>query len=155
LGVIKEKGSLIGPFPSPYKFKHLIAPFRNPNGVVCFDHKVKRAFLIVLLSLHCLTLYWFLMIARVAAKVLQEGEAEGTRSDDGEHLVFERVIFEKSDPIGVVSLEEKVRVKDIELRSSSTQYKKTRSNSRGLLWQGIMIKKRSNLSGRIDSDNNV
>jgi acyl-CoA-dependent ceramide synthase len=126
-----KKGSLIGPFPSPDKFKHLLAPFGNPEGVVCFHHKIKWAFLIVLLTLHGLTLFWFLMIVRVAANVLRGGEAEDTRSDDeGEHSVFESLVFEKSDPNGVVPLEEKVRVKDIEPRISSTQYRKTRSSSK-------------------------
>jgi acyl-CoA-dependent ceramide synthase len=52
-----KKGPLIGQFPSPDNFKHLIAPFRDPNGVVCFDHKIKRAFVIALLTLYCLTLF--------------------------------------------------------------------------------------------------
>lgn len=116
-----KKGSLIGLFPSLDKFKHLLAPFGNPEGVVCFDHKIKWAFLIVLLSLYGLTLVWFLMIVRVAIKVLRGGEAEDTRSDDeGEHLVFESLVFEKADPNGVVLLEEKVIVKDVEPRISST-----------------------------------
>jgi acyl-CoA-dependent ceramide synthase len=126
-----KKGSLINPFPSLDKFKHLLAPFGNPKGVVCFDHKIKWAFLIVLLSLHGLTLFWFLMIVRVAVKVLRGGEAEDTRSDDeGEHSVFERLDFEKSNPNVVVPLEGKVGAKDIEPRISSTQYRKTKSSSK-------------------------
>ena len=141
-----KKGYLIGLFPSPDNFKHLIAPFRDPKGVVYFDHKIQQAFLIALLSLHCLTIFRFLMIVRVAAKVLRGGEAEDTRSDDkGESTASKSVISEKSYLLEVVPLVEKVRVEDIELRSRknpSTQYK-TRSSSIGFALVGHNGKKGS------------
>lgn len=76
--------ALTGPFPVPKGFMHLLEPFRDPEGVVCFNHEIKWGFLSVLLMLQCVMLMWFYMILKVAVKVIRGGQAEEVRSDDEE-----------------------------------------------------------------------
>ena len=73
---------LKGPIPPPDMFNHLIQPFRDPQGLVCWDDQIKWTFLSVLLVLQVLLLIWFVMIIKVACKVIRGGEAEDSRSDD-------------------------------------------------------------------------
>jgi very-long-chain ceramide synthase len=151
-----KKGSLSGPFPPPDSFGHLIDPFRNPEGVVCFNHEIKWAFLTCLLFLQCLTLMWFWMICRVAAKVLSGGQAEDTRSDDEDENDYEEnepPTFRKLDPIEVAPLEEEVGVESISLKgrtAASKRYKKTSSSSSGVMLPGHSDRKE--LLGRIGCD---
>lgn len=74
--------NLQGPISPPDLFSHLFQPFRDPEGLICWDNKIKWAFLTVLIALQVLLLIWFGMILRVAYKVLRGGEAEDSRSDD-------------------------------------------------------------------------
>lgn len=79
------KGSvedLQGPFPTPNDWEHLIQPFRNPVGLVCWNNNVKWTFLGMLLALQGVLLVWFAMIIRVAYKVISGKGAEDVRSDD-------------------------------------------------------------------------
>lgn len=74
--------NLQGPISPPDLFSHLFQPFRDPEGLICWDNKIKWAFLSVLIALQVVLLIWFGMILRVAYKVLRGGEAEDSRSDD-------------------------------------------------------------------------
>jgi acyl-CoA-dependent ceramide synthase len=151
-----KKGSLAGPFPPPDRFGHLVDPFRDPEGVVCFNHEIKWAFLTGLLFLQCIILVWFWMICGVAAKVLGGGQAEDIRSDDEDEIEYEEIgslIFDKLEPIEVVPLEEEVGVEAINLKgrtASSRRYKKASSSSSGVTLPGNSDRKE--LLGRIGCD---
>lgn len=82
-GCYKGSGqNLEGPFPTPNDWSHLIQPFRNPVGLVCWNNNIKWTFLGMLLALQVLLLIWFAMILRVAYKVITGTGAEDVRSDD-------------------------------------------------------------------------
>jgi acyl-CoA-dependent ceramide synthase len=154
-----REGNLIGPFPPTDNFKHLIAPFRNPEGIICWNNKIKWGFLTALLSLQCITILWFWMILNVAAKVLRGGEAEDIRSDDEDEREYtepEETTYQKLEPIEVVPLEEEVGVEGISLKgrtSSSKRYKKPSSSSSGVTLPGHSDRKE--LLGRIGCDKGV
>ncbi|KAL8834296.1 MAG: hypothetical protein Q9176_007574 [Flavoplaca citrina] len=76
--------NLKGPSNVPDHFDHLVQPFKDPQGLVCWNNGIKWAFLATLLTLQVILLIWFGMIVRVALKVLKGGEAEDSRSDDEE-----------------------------------------------------------------------
>lgn len=73
---------LKGPYPTPNDWGHLIEPFQDPVGLVCWNNNIKWTFLGMLLALQCILLGWFAMIIRVAYKVLTGQGAEDTRSED-------------------------------------------------------------------------
>ena len=73
---------LKGPIDPPDRFSHLLQPFYDPVGLVCWNGGIGWAFLITLLALQVILLLWFVMIIRVAVKVVRGGEAEDSRSDD-------------------------------------------------------------------------
>lgn len=77
-----NSGKLRGPFDAPDQWLHLIQPFRDPEGVVCWNNNIKWAFIYVLLALQVILCVWFAMVIRVAVKVLRGGEADDSRSDD-------------------------------------------------------------------------
>jgi very-long-chain ceramide synthase len=150
-----KKGALTGPFPPPDRFGHLIDPFRDPQGIVCFNHKIKWGFLTGLLFLQAITLMWFWMICKVAAKVIQGGQADDTRSDDEDDEVDEAE-EKKFEPVEYVLLEEEVGVEAINLKgraSSSRRYKKSVSSSSGVTLPGHSDRKE--LLGRIGCDKGV
>lgn len=74
--------SLEGPLPVPNDFDHLTQPFRDPEGLICWNNGIKWTFLGLLLALQCVLLVWFSMILKVAYKVLSGEGADDTRSDD-------------------------------------------------------------------------
>jgi acyl-CoA-dependent ceramide synthase len=81
------KGSvanLEGPFPTPNDWDHLMQPFKNPVGLVCWNHNIKWGFLSMLGALQVILIIWFGMIIRVAYKVITGKGAEDVRSDDEE-----------------------------------------------------------------------
>ncbi|KAK3937610.1 TLC domain-containing protein [Diplogelasinospora grovesii] len=107
---------LSGPFdpPSNKGSLYLLEPLWNSEGLVCYNERVKWAFLSMLLFLQGLTLMWFVLIIRVAMKVLKGGAAEDSRSDDeADELEDEReFVYEEAQP-----LEEEVGVEDIDLKN--------------------------------------
>jgi acyl-CoA-dependent ceramide synthase len=99
-----KKEALGGPISPVDNFKHLFEPFYNPEGLVCFNHNIKWAFLTALLSLQGIFLLWFWMVVRVAGKVLRGGEAEDSRSDEEDqekHGQGEQMTYNKTEPSGV------------------------------------------------------
>ena len=73
---------LQGPMDPPDQLGHLVQPFLNPVGLVCWNANVARSFIATLLALQVILLLWFGMIIRVAVKVVKGGQAEDSRSDE-------------------------------------------------------------------------
>lgn len=154
---------LKGPIPPPDMFNHLIQPFRDPQGLVCWDDQIKWTFLSVLLVLQVLLLIWFVMIIKVACKVIRGGEAEDSRSDDEEEeeqeegdesdeRSYEKKSYEHVDAIEVLPLEEEVGVEAINL-SGSKKNTPRRFRKGGGTASGVTIPSdRKELLGRIGCD---
>merc|ERR1711939_1232417 len=97
------KGSvedLQGPYPTPNDWDHLTQPFRDPVGLVCWNNNIKWTFLGMLLALQCIMILWFVLICKVAYKVVTGQGAEDNRSDDedegddeGEDIEDEKTSF--------------------------------------------------------------
>ncbi|KAL7910224.1 longevity assurance proteins LAG1/LAC1 [Trichoderma velutinum] len=112
---IGPSDSLVGPLETPAGYAYLIEPFFNSTGRVCFNSTVKWAFLTPLLVLQGITIFWFMMIVRVAIKVVRGDGAEDSRSDDEaeeEQEDEEELIYEEIHP-----LEQEVGVEDLDLKS--------------------------------------
>jgi very-long-chain ceramide synthase len=155
-----KNGAITGPFPAPDRFGHLFEPFRDPEGVVCWNNGIKWGFLSALLFLQCLTLMWFSMIVKVAISVLRGKEADDSRSDDEadaeEELEDEEEDWEASKPLvqaEFVPYEEEVGVEAINLKgrtSNASRYRKSASTSTGVSLAGHSDRKE--LLGRIGCD---
>lgn len=158
--------NLQGPISPPDLFGHLLQPFTDPEGLVCWDNRIGWAFLSVLMALQAILLIWFGMILRVAYKVIRGGEAEDSRSDDeleegndergsdppekGENMSNEH---EGSMAIEVPRpLEEEVGVEAINLgnsrKSSSRRFRKGGGTASGV----TIPSDRKELLGRIGCD---
>lgn len=152
-----------GPIPPPNTFTHLIQPFRDPEGLVCWNNNIKWTFLSVLLVLQVLQLIWFVMIIKVAWKVIRGGEAEDSRSDDeeeeeeeeGEEVddsSYDKKTCEHIDATDIQSLEEEVGVEAINL-SGSKKNASRRFRKGGGTASGVTIPSdRKELLGRIGCD---
>ncbi|KAI9676122.1 MAG: sphingosine N-acyltransferase lag1 [Caeruleum heppii] len=151
-----KTGKIRGPFPAPNRFSHLWQPFRDPEGLVCWDNQIKWGFLTMLLALQVITLIWFGMIMRVAWRVVKGGTAEDSRSDDeGE----DDEMMDESEPspyqvgVSVPPLEEEVGVEAIHLRgrtSPSRRLRKGVGSASGVTLPGHSDRKE--LLGRIGCD---
>ncbi|RMZ80499.1 hypothetical protein DV737_g2946, partial [Chaetothyriales sp. CBS 132003] len=75
-------GHLQGPSEAPADWEHLTWPFRDPEGLICWNDRIKWAFLTMLLALQVVLLIWFGMIIKVAYKVVTGTGADDVRSDD-------------------------------------------------------------------------
>ena len=156
-----KKGSIIGPFAPPDRFGHLFQPFRDPEGIVCFNHEIKWGFLSALLFLQCITVMWFAMICKVAYKVVQGGQADDVRSDDEEEVDNEDEYdledkippFQRIPEFEQQPYEEEVGVEAINLRgrvSNASRYKKRTTSASGVSIPGHSDRKE--LLGRIGCD---
>lgn len=153
-----KKGSLADFFPPPDDLKHVIEPLRDPEGVGCFNYRIRWAFMITLLFLQSLMVLYFCMIVQVAVKVFREAEVEDTRRDDEDEEEYEQedVIRKNLVYIEVVPLEEEAGVEGINLKaraSSSKRYKKSMSSSSGVTLPGHSDRKE--LLGRIGCDKGI
>ena len=151
---------LHGPVDPPDIFNHLIQPFQNPEGLVCWDNQIKWIFLSSLLALQVLFLIWFGMIIRVACKVIRGGEAEDSRSDDemeegldgNDSDSCKNQSFERENAIEVLPLEEDVGVEGINL-SALRKTPSKRFRKGGGTASGVTIPSdRKELLGRIGCD---
>lgn len=148
---------LNGPIDTPDGFSHLIQPFHDPEGFVCWNDKIKWSFLIALLALQVILLLWFGMIVRVALKVLRGGEAEDSRSDDeGENeeddYIQEKKIQEKDFLLEEPPLEEDVGVEDMNLGIRKTSPNKRFRKGGGAASGVTLHSDRKELLGRIGCD---
>lgn len=87
---------LEGPIPEPNDWDHLIQPFKNPVGLVCWNNNIKWVFLSMLGALQVILIMWFGLIVRVAYKVITGKGAEDVRSDDEDEEEEHEVPDEKS-----------------------------------------------------------
>jgi len=156
-----KNGAIIGPFAPPDRFGHLLEPFRDPEGIVCFNHQIKWGFLSALLFLQCITLVWLWMIVRVAIKVLKGGEADDTRSDDEgdvDEQLDEKIVgtIVQLDEAELPPFEEEVGVDAINLKgrtSNASRYRKSNGSATGVSIPGHSDRKE--LLGRIGCDKGV
>ncbi len=160
--------NLQGPISPPDAFNHLLQPFRNPEGFVCWNGKIKWAFLSALMALQVLLLIWFGMILRVACKVIRGGEAEDSRSDEeideieevidepesDSHEMEKMMMYEQGAAIEIPPpyLEEEVGVESINLgsprKSPSRRFRKGGGTASGV----TIPSDRKELLGRIGCD---
>jgi len=101
--------NLKGPLPIPDDWSHIFEPFRNSEGMVCWNGNVTYFFLFCLLVLQVITIAWFALIVRVAMRVLSGTAVEDVRSED--EAESEEVEHEEPQPF-----EEEVGVGDIDLK---------------------------------------
>jgi acyl-CoA-dependent ceramide synthase len=158
-----RNGAITGPFPAPDRIAHLFQPFRDPEGVVCWDDAIKWGFLSALLLLQAIMVMWFVMIVRVALTVLKGGEAHEPRSDDDgddieEELTDEEILstiaaLDAAALAQLKPLEEEVGVEAINLKgrvSNMSRYRKGSSSTSGVSLPGHSDRKE--LLGRIGCD---
>ena len=150
---------LKGPFDTPDSYQHLIDPFINPEGVVCFNDNIRRAFVYTLLALQVILLVWFGMIIKVAVKVIRGGEAIDSRSDDEEDEESDSVketsqhtIHSHSQPIDLPPLEEEVGVEAINLSNQRSSPARRFRKGGGAASGVTLHSDRKELLGRIGCD---
>jgi acyl-CoA-dependent ceramide synthase len=155
-----KNGALTGPFPPPDRFGHLIQPFRDPEGVVCWNDGIKWGFLSTLLFLQGITLLWFSMIVKVAVSVLRGKPADDVRSDDEcdnkDEIEDEKRSTTAERLDDAEPFEEEVGVEAINLKgrtSNASRYRKSTSSSSGVSLAGHSDRKE--LLGRIGCDKGV
>ncbi|KAI1410309.1 longevity assurance proteins LAG1/LAC1 [Hypoxylon sp. FL1857] len=77
-----DADDLRGPLPVPGGWSYLLEPFRDPTGTVCMDDGIRQGFLLFLLLLEVVMAMWFVLIIRVAVRVLKGDGADDVRSDE-------------------------------------------------------------------------
>ena len=152
--------NLRGPFEAPNLYGHLIDPFRDPEGIVCWNDNIKRAFVYALLGLQLLLLLWFAMIIKVALKVIRGGEANDTRSDDEEDEEDEKLeqktyynnSLHDDQPIELQPFEEEVGIEAIDLGNRRSSPMRRFRKGRGVSSSVTLHSDRKELLGRIGCD---
>lgn len=140
--------------------QQVLQPFIDPDGIVCFNERIRYSFLGLLLALQVITLIWFGMIMRVAWNVLKGNSADDSRSEDeGEEEAEDEGVDvldgtnESSRPVQQ-PLEEEVTVEALHLpRRTSPQvraYRKSNGRASGISIPGHSDRKE--LLGRIGCD---
>jgi acyl-CoA-dependent ceramide synthase len=168
--------ALEGPVPVPNGFDHLTQPFRDPEGLVCWNDGMKWVFLGLLLALQCVFLVWFSMILKVAYKVVSGGGADEPRSDDEdddedeeEEEEFEEMALPekafasiKSGPEQPLYLEKEVLSTDGDLHFSSPNSggkspvrRSSRKKTSDAHTTSVNLLDRKELLGRIGCDKNL
>ncbi|OJJ47808.1 hypothetical protein ASPZODRAFT_15257 [Penicilliopsis zonata CBS 506.65] len=108
---------------------NIMQSFLDPGGVVCFNPRIRFAFLGLLLSLEAIMLLWFVTIANIAWKVIRGNSADDSRSDDEESDEEEDVETDSAEKVQKdrcastgtsipsigIPLEEEVGVEDLHL----------------------------------------
>ncbi|KAI9675525.1 MAG: sphingosine N-acyltransferase lag1 [Trizodia sp. TS-e1964] len=166
-----KTGEMVGPIPPPDYFGHLIQPFQDPEGLICFNDKIKWGFLAGLLALQVLMVIWFVMICKVAWKVINGGQAEDSRSDDEdaeedaeeeeeeegdeEEEKKKRALLHQDKPSSAfLPLEEECGVESINLKgrtsANTRRFKKATGSASGVTLPGHSDRKE--LLGRIGCD---
>ena len=88
-----SQDTLTGPTPLPERgSSHMLDPFWNPSGTICFGPRVQWGFLGALGFLQFLNLVWLVMIVQVALRVLAGRGADDVRSEDEGELDSERKV---------------------------------------------------------------
>ena len=151
-------GSLEGPIDPPDRFGHLLQPFTDPKGLVCWDGRISGIFLGMLLFLQVILSIWLSMIIKVAYKVIHGEEAEDIRSDDEEEEEVKEAVpsnghlHGKNAYIEVSPLEEEVRVESVSFNNRKSEPLR-RSRKTGVTASGVTLPSdRKELLGRIGCD---
>ncbi|KAL7791564.1 TLC domain-containing protein [Trichoderma ceciliae] len=76
--------NLQGPLPQVSGWSWLLEPFRDPEGMVCFNNQIYTGFMTYLLALQGIMMIWSYAILKVVVRVLSGNNAEDIRSDDEE-----------------------------------------------------------------------
>jgi acyl-CoA-dependent ceramide synthase len=99
--------NLQGPFPTPNTgWSHYLEAFLDPASTVCWDRGVMSAFLMYLLFLQVMMIMWFVLIMRVAMRVLSGKGAEDVRSDsEAEQEEIEEQAQPFEEEVGVEALD--------------------------------------------------
>ncbi|KAI1500744.1 TLC domain-containing protein [Biscogniauxia marginata] len=107
--------NLEGPFPIPDGWAHLIEPFSDPEGIVCFNNNIMLGFLFYLLTLQVMMIMWSFFIVRVTIRVLKGDNADDPRSDDEEEDEYEEIDVDQ-ELFQPQPLEEEVGVEELNLK---------------------------------------
>ncbi|KAK1528653.1 TLC domain-containing protein [Colletotrichum costaricense] len=107
-------GNIEGPFSASKEgWSHLLEPFKDPAGTVCFTDGIRYGFLTFLLALELVICAWSFFIIRVSVRVLKGAPAEDVRSDvDDEEEEEEKIEYEE-----IEAIEEDVGVESIDLKA--------------------------------------
>jgi very-long-chain ceramide synthase len=162
-----------GPIPVPDDYDHLVQPFIDPEGLVCWNAGIGAVFLGSLLALQGILLIWLSMIVKVAYKVLSGEGADDTRSDDecseGEEAEAEesigrvRLCVEPRPfvPLANLPIEKEVGFEEMRIspsrlgRSSPVRRSIKRSDGHAAATTGVSLRgtsTRKELLGRIGCD---
>lgn len=76
--------NLQGPLPQPSGWSWLFEPFKDPEGIICFNQSIFNGFFTYLAALQGIMVIWSYAILKVVVKVLSGQNAEDIRSDDEE-----------------------------------------------------------------------
>ena len=76
-------------------WKNIFQTYLDPEGLVCWNPRIRSSFLGLLLALQVIALIWFAMIVRVAWRVVNGGGADDSRSDDEEEEEEEEIDIEE------------------------------------------------------------
>lgn len=143
--------NLTGPIEPPPGNFYLIEPFFTSTGHVCYNEKVKWAFLTPLLGLQAITILWFTMIMRVAIRVLRGDGSDDPRSDDeGEEEDEDEYVYEEAE-----ALEEHVGVEGLDLKNWE---RRSGAKRQGAITSGVSLpghSDRKELLGRIGCEKQV
>jgi acyl-CoA-dependent ceramide synthase len=78
-----SQDALIGPTPLPkHGWVHVFQPFWNPSGRICYNETFRWVLMDAFGFLQLLMAIWFVLIVRVAIRVLKGLGADDIRSDD-------------------------------------------------------------------------
>ncbi|KAI9780545.1 MAG: sphingosine N-acyltransferase lag1 [Geoglossum umbratile] len=138
--------------PAPASLWKFLAPFMDSEGPVCWTEGVHGAFKSLLVALQVITCVWFVMIMKVAWRVIKGGAAEDSRSDD-EDEVEEEEDFGGEITADLTPLEEDVGVEAINLKGHTRPYRKGAGNATGVTLPGHSDRKE--LLGRIGCERGV
>jgi acyl-CoA-dependent ceramide synthase len=136
--------------------QNILQPFLDPEGPVCFNNKIRLAFLGTLLALQVITIMWYVLIVRIAWRVVKGGNADDERSDDDEEVEMIEELDEHQDqkqgraePL----LEEDVGVESISFKNRGSppwKLRKGQASASGVTLPGHSDRKE--LLGRIGCD---
>ncbi len=137
---------------------HLLQPFRDPGGTICFNERIRFTFLALLLALQGLNLMWFGTIVRVTYRVLTRASADETMIDERDELDGEveerRAKLERSPDREVAKpIEDEVGVEGLHFNkrpSPARQFRKSGGRTSGISIPGHSDRKE--LLGRIGCD---
>ena len=146
-----SNAKLQGPIDAPAGYGYLIAPFRDPEGLLCQTTGVTVTFLTMLLSLQIIFLVWFWMILNLAWRVVTGNTADDPRSDN-EDSEEDDIETESQEKLLKPPVEEEVGVEDLvlggRLTNSTKVFQKGPSSSSGV----SLPHDRKELLGRIGCD---